>query len=488
MQDYQGCPDNSRMLKRFLRALAMLGLACAGLCAMAQSLPAEVDAALSRAKIPRDAVSLLVVDTDRNNPVPPRLCHLANVPRNPASVMKLVTTYAALDLLGPAFQWTTPVYLDGTFSNGVLRGNVYIKGQGDPQLVLERLWLLLRRLQGLGVNQIDGDIVLDHSAFTLPDRDPARFDGEPLRPYNASADALLINYKSLLITIRPDLAGQRAVVQYDPPLFGVQTQTSVPLTAGACGDYRAQLKADFSNPLQIRLLGGYPASCGEKVWPVAYADPDSFAARTVQGLWLSMGGKLNGSVHSGKVPDALASQPPTLESSSAPLAEVIRDINKYSNNVMAKQLFLTLGLSAPENAGTYDGARSVLQTWWQERIGGVAPLVENGAGLSRQDRISAQSLARLLRTAYDSPLMSELMSSLPINGVDGTLKRHKSQIPGSAHLKSGTLTGVTARAGYVEGSSGKRYVLVALINHTNANTEAASNVLQALIDWTAKDD
>ena len=478
------------MLYRFLRACATLGLACASLLAQAQPIPVEVDAALLRAKIPREAVSLLVLDAERDSRAPARLSHLAELARNPASVMKLVTTYAGLDLLGPAFSWSTPVYLEGTLHNGVLQGNVYIKGQGDPKLVLERLWLLLRRLQGLGVLQIHGDIVLDHSAFTLNDSDPARFDGEPLRPYNASPDALLINYKSLLLTISPALSDQRALVQYDPPLYGVQTQASVALVGGPCGDYRAQLKADFSNPLQIRLLGQYPASCGEKVWPVAYADPTRFAARAVQGLWLSMGGKLDGVVRDGLVPQALLARPPAMESSSPALAEIIRDINKFSNNVMAEQLFLTLGREAPGTAGSdgvgFEAARSVLQSWWKDRIGGEAPLIENGAGLSRQDRISAESLGRLLRVAYNSPFMSELMSSLPISGVDGTLKRYQTRRPGSAHLKSGTLNGVLARAGYVEGRSGKRYVLVALINHANANTEAARQFMETLVDWAAQ--
>ena len=160
---------------------------------------------------------------------------------NPASVMKLVTTYAALDLLGPAYLWNTPVYTEGNISNGVLNGNLYIKGQGDPKLVLERLWLLLRRVQGLGIKTIAGDIVLDRSAFSLPEVDPAQFDGEPLRPYNVAPDALLVNFKSVVMTFTPDRAAQVAQVQYDPPLAGVALPATVALGAGECGDYRAAL-------------------------------------------------------------------------------------------------------------------------------------------------------------------------------------------------------------------------------------------------------
>ena len=179
---------------------ALISLVC-GL-ALGQALPPDVTLALARAKVPLDAVSLLLVNAEGQSA--PRLSHRASVPVNPASVMKLVTTYAALDLLGPAYTWRTPVFVEGAVRDGTLFGNLYIKGQGDPKLVLERLWLLLRRVQGLGIKTIAGDIILDRTAFDLPPIDPASFDGEPLRPYNAAPDALLINYRSVVVTFVPD--------------------------------------------------------------------------------------------------------------------------------------------------------------------------------------------------------------------------------------------------------------------------------------------
>jgi len=244
------------MLRSYLLpiVLALLG-SLPGLAAT-QNLPAEVEAALARAKVPRDAVSMLVMDAQSGTP---RVSHRASSSMNPASVMKLVTTYAALDLLGPAYAWSTPVYVEGQVRDGTLQGNLYIKGQGDPKLVLERLWLLLRRVQGLGIHHIAGDIVLDRSALDIPEVDPASFDGEPLRPYNAAPDALLINYKSVVMTFTPDRSAQVAQVQFDPPLFGVQMQATVPLANGDCADYRGSLKADFSDARRIRFLGSYAA-------------------------------------------------------------------------------------------------------------------------------------------------------------------------------------------------------------------------------------
>jgi len=477
---------------------------------VAQTLPEAVTAALARAQVPLDAVSVLVVPADGQSAA--RLSHRPDALMNPASVMKLVTTTAALDLLGPTYTWRTPVWLDGSIKNGVLKGQLVIQGQGDPKLVLERLWLLLRRVQGLGVLQIDGDIVLDRTAFAVQEAHPGDFDGEPLRPYNAAPDALLINFKSVVMTFTPDLANQQARVQIDPPLFGVRVPSNVPLSMtapGTCGDYRGALKADFSDPGQIRMNGSYPSDCGEKVWPIAYSDPPSYSARAVLGLWHSMGGKLNGTVRFGQAP----ATPATFEVSSAPLVEIIRDINKYSNNVMAQQVFLTLArgpggngsaseptaalastwvpVQAPVPA-TREAARRVLQQWWQQRINtasspdsaGPTPTFDNGSGLSRQDRISARGLTRLLQFAYASPTMSELMSSLPIVGLDGTLKRSRAAV-GTAHLKTGSLRDVLALAGYVQGPNGRQLCLVALINHPNAN--AARPAMDALIDWASQD-
>ncbi len=473
------------MTMRFWVAV-ILGFATATV--NAQNLPPEVDAALARAKVSRDAVTILV--TDAQGKTASRVSHRATVPMNPASLMKLVTTYAALDLLGPAFTWNTPVYVEGAVRDGTLFGNLYIKGQGDPKLVSERLWLLLRRVQGLGVKTIAGDIVLDKSAFENVEIDPSLFDGEPLRPYNAAPDALLLNFKAVVMTFVPDRTANTAQIQFEPPLAGVQMQHSVPLSNGDCGDYRSALKADFSDPAAIRFGGAYPANCGERVWATAYADPKSYATRAVEGMWREMGSKLAGSVRYGSVPATLTR--PAFEISSPPLPEVIRDINKYSNNVMAQQLFLTLSLQ-PKSAtpvaspvATLAASRDVVQRWWRSSISpDDVPVLDNGSGLSRSERISANALGKLLQSAYASPVMPELMSSLPITGVDGTLRGRRSAARGSAHLKSGTLRDVTGVAGYVLANSGKRYVVVMIINQSGA--ASGRSAIDALLDWTMRE-
>ncbi len=455
----------------------------------AQTLPPAVDAALLRAKVPREALAAIVVDAAPalNGKSAPLLSYRANAAVNPASVMKLVTTYAGLELLGPSYTWNTPVYVDGNVKDGVLTGNLIIQGKGDPKLVLERLWLLLRRVQGLGIKTITGDILLDRSAIAAPTQSPADFDGEPLRPYNAAPDALLINYKSVVMTFVPNYASGMVSVSFDPPLANVQMQTTVALTtAKDCSDYRGALMADFSDPFRISFKGGYPVACGEKVWPIAYADPASYADRAVAGMWQDMGGKLAGRVREGRAPAGLKS---AFEVTSPTLAEVIRDINKYSNNVMAQQLFLTLSLNPGLTPGpaSFEASRGVVLNWWRERFGDQdMPVLDNGSGLSRQERITPQGLARMLQTAYISGAMPELMASLPITGIDGTLRRSRSRVSqGWAHLKSGSLRDATALAGYVHTPSGRRLVVVSIINHPNAG--AARPALEALVDWAVQE-
>ncbi len=466
--------------------LARLGvLACAlllasGLAAARTTgaLPPTVVAALARAKLPPDALSVIATGVDAREP--PRLFHRADIAVNPASVMKLVTTYAGLELLGPAHVWNTSVYFGGPVRDGTLSGDLHIQGGGDPKLVVERLWLLLRRVQGLGVRRIAGDIVLDRSAFAPEPVDVAAFDNEPLRPYNAAPDALLVNFKALQLDFVPDAGAGVARIQHEPPLEGVDIPATVPLSAGNCGDWRTGLQLDFQRPTQLRLRGRFPADCGNKRWSIAPPDAERFGAQAIAGLWRAIGGTLAGTVRDGHVPPALT---PAVVFESPPLADVIRDINKFSNNLMAQQLYLTLSMQ-PGTAATASASRDVVEAWWRARLPGAAvPLLDNGSGLSREARIRPDTLARMLQAAFAGPLMPEFVGSLPIPGVDGTLRRSK--VDAAAHLKSGSLRDVQAIAGYVEGLSGRRHVLVAVLNDPNANAGRA--VLEALVEWTRND-
>jgi D-alanyl-D-alanine carboxypeptidase/D-alanyl-D-alanine-endopeptidase (penicillin-binding protein 4) len=458
-------------------AVATLAMGTAG----AQPLPPEVDAALQRARVPQDSVSIVLQEAGSAKPV---LMHNPHQLMNPASLAKLLTTLAAFDLLGPAWTWATPVWLRGSIDNGVLDGSLVIKGTGDPKLVVERLWLLLRRVQQFGVREIRGDIVLDRSAFAPSEGDRADFDGEATRPYNVQPDALLLNHKTVTYSFVPEPGQGVARVLVDPPLAGSKVARTVRLTSGPCDDWRGALKATLADPAEVRFAGNYPVACGEMNWSVADPEPASYNARLIEAVWRDMGGKLGGQVVEGLAPAGVR---PSFESQSPALAEVVRDINKFSNNVMAQQLFLSLALQRqPGLPATPDGARAVLRQWLVERTGDLPPgtQIDNGSGLSRDTRLSAALLTKLLQQAWGSATMPELVSSLPVNGVDGTLRKSRAAA-GRAHLKTGSLRDVAGVAGYVLSNSGRRYVLVAIVNHPNAN--AARPALDALVQWSLRD-
>ena len=454
--------------------------------ASAWTLPPTIAAALEKAHVPSSSLALWVQPVDAASP---SWGWNPDFGVNPASVFKLATTSAALEMLGPAWTWKTGVFVTGPVRRGVLDGSVVIVGTGDPSLVMERVWLLLRQLRDTGVREIRGDIVLDHSGFAPATHSAADFDNAPSEPYNVLPDALLMNFRSVTLSFQPDPEAHVARVTAEPPLAGLAIDATVPLAKGGCDDWRGGLKLGADNPARWHFAGAYPARCGARNWPLAYPDPAGYENRLVTALWRELGGKLSGKVRDGTLPDGAT---PAFTFESPQLAQIVRDINKYSNNTMAEQLFLTLAwnasseLSATATDVKEEQARAVLTRWLHDRLGDAADgiVVVNGSGLARETRISARTLALLLQTNWNSPVMPELVSSLPINGVDGTLRK-STALAGRAHLKTGSMRDVVAVAGYVQADSGRRYILVAVVNDPNAG--AARPALDAAIDWVAHD-
>ena len=497
-----GGPQSAVGPQRWLGLLLAAGIAWAG-PAHAQDVPrAKPISPLASGKLPR-----LVLQTLQQAQVPPsalsvqitplpgspslattarQLTHHAQASVNPASVMKLFTTYAGLSLLGPDHVWRNRIYTDGLLRDGVLVGNLIVRGSGDPKLVVERLQELLAQVKAAGLQEVRGDIVLDRSVFDVRERSEP-FDDEPLRPYNVSPDGLLLNFKAVVYKFTPDAAGGPVQVRFEPPLAGLSVTAQLPATQAPCTDWRRQLQADFSQPLQVRFAGSYPARCGEREWPVAYPDPEAYAPRVMRALWLGAGGQLTGQVRYGMRPTSARL---LVEAPSLPLADIVQDINKFSNNVMVQQLYLTLS-SELGSPGRFEASRLRLSQWWRSNFAGhPEPELENGSGLSRSERSTASALTALLQAAHAGPHAKHFANSLSIAGLDGTTARLKDRNPqspaiGNAWLKTGSLRDVAAVAGYVQGQSGQRYTFVAVLNHPNA--QQARLALDQLLEWTVRD-
>jgi len=458
----------SRIFKGFLLSLF---LACGP--AGAADLPPAVLKALAAVGIPQSSVGAVVQEVDTGRP---SLAYNAGTTLNPASTMKLVTTFAALELLGPAYKWKTEVYADGD--------NLVLRGFGDPKLNYESFWTLLRSLRSRGLREIRGDILLDRTYFAPVAN--GKFDDDTYRPYNVVPDALLVNFKSVRFLFIPDFERGTVRVSAEPALPGMAITNTLKVGAGPCLEgrtFREQIQATFQpQPPRASFTGIYPALCGDRDLNVALHQPEDYVAGMIRHLWAELGGSWAGTMREGATP---AGARLLYTHESEPLAEIVRDINKFSNNVMARQLYLTL---AAEQAGPparpEQAAQAIKKFLGAKGIKAPELVLENGSGLSRIERISAANLAAMLQAAWSSPVMPEFIASLPVVASDGTMRKRLrgERVAGNAHIKTGLLNDVYSIAGYVLDRNRRRHVVVMIVNHPRAPESQAA--LDALLAWT----
>lgn len=464
-----------------LRALALSLLLPFAQAGCAAHLPSEVEETLARHKAERDNLSVWVQAVDSDRPV---LAWNADLPQNPASVMKLVTTAVALDVLGPNYTWPTETYVTQPVNQGVLQGDLVLKGYGNPMFLTEDLWSLLQRLRERGLHTIHGDLVLDNTYFSLPPEDPAAFDGQPYTPYNALPDALLLNQRATRFIVQPDPTTRRLNILTDPPVAGVKIENRVkPAKGKGCQDnLTLDVRPSTQGPV-IEFAGQYAPECGGREFYQVVAEPQDMLLGAFRAMWKALGGSFDGGVRVGPLPPEAVLFDVFL---SRPLAEVIIPMNKQSSNVMARQLLLSVGAAQFGPPATLEkGQRAV--DLWLERQGWSWPefVLGNGSGLSRETRISARHLGDLLMKVYHGPTMLEFTSSLPIVGVDGTVRKRlrNEDIKGRAQFKTGTLNGVRAIAGYMLSRSGRAYTVVVLHNEPGVQNGIGSRVQDAILKW-----
>lgn len=468
--------------KSAVKLACLLAVLLSGVAQAADKpMPPEVAKAWARTGLPQSAMSMVIEEVQGQ-----RLAGVNTTEfKNPASVMKLVTTWAALSELGPEYVWQTAFLIDGSATvneDGVLSGPIYLRPTGDPVIMLEDLWRLMRELRLRGIQQIN-DIVVDRSAFADVAIDPDEFDGKGDRPYNASPDVFMIGFGAVRLVFTPDLQAKRWRAFVDPPIPGVEIESDIKYQEGSCrrGPRVGAQTINGADGVRFRVSGDAFGACGEFDFYRLAFDQQAFAARTLKTMWGELGGKMTGTVRNGLIPaDAVA----VAAHQSPPLAEVIRLVNKRSNNVMTRVLLLTLGADAGLRPATVDGSVEVVKRILTEQgIEMGQTVIENGSGLSRNARISADVMANMLQHAWRSPSMPEYVSSMAILGVDGTLRRRlrSDDARGYANMKTGALKDARAIAGYVLSKSGKRYVFVSLVNHPQAFK--ARDFENAVMSW-----
>ena len=447
------------------------------------ALPGSVARILAGYKVPSAEFSAYVHEIGQPEPL---LAFNEAVPRNPASTIKLVTTFVGLESLGPAYTWKTEAFLDGDITDGTLDGDLLIKGYGDPYFVIERFWLFLRELRNRGLSSVDGNLLIDDSYFELTADRPGSFDGQPLRVYNVIPSALLVNFQSVRFSFAPDAVTGRVQIVADPMPTNLEISNRLKLARGGCRGYQNGVAisvgdADSRNP--VIFSGSLAENCREYSMSRSVLQPATYTYGVFKTLWEANGGRITGGVGLQTAP---ADGEPFVSFASPPLADVIRSVNKFSNNIMARQLLLTIGAELIGPPGTVEKGREAIGLVLASRGLALIDLhLENGAGLSRETRISARDLGRVLLDASDSPYQSEFISSFALGGLDGTLRRRFTQddLRGRVHLKTGRLDDVFAMAGYVYSRSGRQFIVVGIQNSKGAHQGPGEEAETALVRW-----
>jgi len=444
-------------------------------------LPIRVQSALNARGVPHATLSVYVADVETGELV---LQWNADEPRNPASTIKLLTTLVAIDVLGPAYRWRTDVFIAGDLADGRLDGDLVLKGYGDPFLVTERVWQLLRNIRNAGVREISGDLLLDDSWFEVGEYDPAAFDRQPLRAYNVAPNALLMNCKVIRYWFEPDHASGAVNVRLDPPLENLHVDNRLGLVNGRCRGFQRGITITTNEAVdEVTFSGKFPNGCSRYAMDRTALSHNEFVYGLFSSLWRDSGGSFSGTWRNVVI---AADAEPLLSFDSLPLSEMISRINKHSNNVMARQLLFTLGAESNGAPGTEESGKSVISNWLTANgLASTQIAIENGAGLSRKTRTTASDMAAMLQFAWRQPYMPEYLASMSLSGLDGTL-RHRfehSALVGKAHLKTGSLDHVTAIAGYLQSRSGRRFVVVAMQNFEDIHRGPGEEVQEALLRW-----
>lgn len=464
---------------RSLRYLCLAAVFGSGL-ACAQPLPPSLVRLFAREHVPLSGVSIYLRRIHARVPV---LAFNANVPRNPASVMKLVTTLVGLYQLGPAYRWSTAAYARAPVRHGVLQGNLYLRGEGDPYLITHSFWNLLHGLRRLGIHRIAGNLVLDQNYLRPPRAPRGVFNGLRDRTYNVRPQALLVNFQAVDFRFLPGPRHVRVIA--DPAPTTLVVVNHLQEVGGVCGYWRSgvTLRITHGPSHNTAVFSGvYPRSCGlQHLYRVTDND-HRYLFGVFEELWRQQGGRFNGRLMMGGRPRGARL---LYRVRSRPLADILRSINKYSNNVMGRLLVMTLGASQLGRPGTNAKGLAVIRAWLVRHHLYLRHMVLiNGVGLSHRTRITAAEVGRVLAYGYRGRYMPEYMSSLPIAGVDGTLRYRfiGSPVAGWLHAKTGTINGVDTLAGYLQRGT-RRYIVVVFENYPQADTARGFHAEDGVIKW-----
>ncbi|MQA38219.1 D-alanyl-D-alanine carboxypeptidase/D-alanyl-D-alanine endopeptidase [Rugamonas aquatica] len=491
-----------------LRRLILAALLATG-TAHAAELPEPISALLQAAHIPPEGAGIVVMRGDAT-----LVSHNAQQSMQPASTMKLFTTLTALEQLGPAFRGRTEFRTSADVVNGMLQGDLILRGGADVDLNDDVLLHMLQALRNQGIQKIKGDVILDRQLFqpARPDVGQPPFDEYPWAYYNVIPDALLTGTNLLKVEMRS--TGSKVGLVMMPEMDKVGIRSEMKLSDAPCASWeqgwRSPDASRNGDKIDVVLHGSFPKNCSKAI-SVDVLDHHDYLERLLRATWRKLGGSISGEVREAGVPaaateTAAATPAPATrllaEHVSRPLPEILRDINKLSDNTLARTVFLMLGsLEADPVLGSRplppDGslastpmrAESAIRAWLQtQRIDANGLVFDNGSGLSRTEHATPAQLAGVLQAGLKSLWMPEFLSSLPIAATDGTMRKRLKDSPAAlrARIKTGSLKSVIAIAGYVTDANNQPCIVVAILNDEHVANGAGRTVLDGVIDWVAR--
>ncbi|MFV2054837.1 MAG: D-alanyl-D-alanine carboxypeptidase/D-alanyl-D-alanine-endopeptidase [Thiohalomonadales bacterium] len=467
----------SKTIYRLFFVLVFLPLSLAA----QDTLPLDLSKAIKKNGFSNNGIGLFIQSVNDKQTI---VSYHAKQALNPASVIKLVTTAAALGILGSGYRWSTDVSYTGSIKEATITGDLYFKGNGDPYLTPERFWRLLNRIAIYGVTDIQGNVYFDNSYFDPGQINYASFDSQPYRTYNVGPNALLIGFQATEFHFSH--SNNKVSITAFPSSPKLHIKNNVKLSKGRCGSWQKRLNIStqtVATELQIKFTGRYAKACDKKTLYRRVTETQDHFRHYFLPLWRQIGGSISGQILARKME---VNSNPILSDESISLSEAIRYINKFSNNVMTRQLLLSMGAQQLGIPGTTTKGIIAVNNWLdQQGLDHSSLQFDNGAGLSRKTRVSAEFLGTLLLYVFQQPYMPEFISSLPVSGYDGTMaNRFKGQaLQGRTHIKTGLLDFVQSMAGYVMAKNGKRYVVVLLHNHPKAHTKSATRLQNDIIRW-----
>jgi D-alanyl-D-alanine carboxypeptidase/D-alanyl-D-alanine-endopeptidase (penicillin-binding protein 4) len=386
---------------------------------------------------------------------------------NPASNTKIFTSAAALYRLGPDYRWATEIFLDSPPDHGgVVKGNLTLRGKGDPTLLSERMWEIATELWHLGLRQVKGDLILDDSFFDAVYEGPGWDQEDTDRAYLAPISALASNWGSFAIYVSPgDRAGQKARVEIEPmsPYFKLDNQ----VITGGRGVRRIKTSGSVARDgYHVKVSGHIPSDSPTAAFWRKVGDPTRYTGETFRAILAQRGIKITGRIRRGvRSPSAKL----FFTSQSDGLDIILKRLNKQSSNFVAEVLVKTLGAEIRGVPGTWPNGIDAIEDFLGQEVGipRGSYVMRNGSGLNDVNRFSADQIVRVLAYMYSRLTVApEYLSSLPIAAKDGTIRFRMQDTPaaGRVRAKTGTLEDVSALSGYVESLGGRHYAFSLLVN------------------------